>query len=231
MGAPGFEQYYSEGYYYFQDLLDLGEIYSVRLQSSIRAEGYVSTDIMSNWITLDSVLLLYSTGSSSWDVETQYRTTATLNVMADWVTLSSVLTISQGAEDIWTAWKKFIIGDATGRIFQFRLKLISNVLNVSPRVLSAEIKSDMPDRSESYNNLVAPDTGLTVTYSPAFKGPGTTPNIQITIENGASGDYIEYTSKTLDGFTIYFYDKLNNPVSRQFDANIKGYGRKALSII
>lgn len=231
MGVPGFEQYYPEGYYYYQDLLDLGEIYSVRLQSIIRAEGYVSTDIMSNWITLDSVLLMYSTGSSAWDVETQYRTTATLNVMADWTTLSSVLTISQGAEDIWTAWKKFIIGDATGRIFQFRLKLISNVLNVSPRVLSAEIKSDMPDRQESYNNLVAPDTGLTVTYSPAFKGPGTTPNIQITIENGASGDYFTFTSKTLDGFTIYFYDKLNNPVSRQFDAHVKGYGRKALSIL
>ena len=231
LGAPGFEQYYSEGYYYYQDLLDLGEIYSVRLQSIIRAEGYVSTDVMVNWLTLSSVSLLYSTNSSSWDVETQYRTTSTLNVIADWATLSSIVTISQGSETIWTAWKKFIIGDATGRIFQFRLKLISNVINVSPRVITAEIKSDMPDRSESYNNLVAPDTGLTVAYTPAFKGPGTTPNIQISIENGASGDYYSYGSRTLTGFNIVFFDKLNNPVSRQFDAHIKGYGRKALSII
>jgi len=230
-GAPGFEEYYSDGYYYYEDFLDLGDIYSVRIRSEIVAEGYNASDIMSNWITLSDVDLLYSPGSAAWDVEAQYRATNNLNVMADWTDLSSIVTLSQGEEDIWTPWRKFIIGDVTARIVQFRLRLVSNVLNITPRVFQAKIKSDMPDRIESYNNLVAPDTGLEVVYDPGFKGPGLTPNVQISLENGQSGDYWEYTDKTLDGFTIVFYDKNDNPVSRQFDASIKGYGRKALNTI
>lgn len=229
VGTPGNEQYYSEGYYYYDQLLDLGDIYSVRLQSLIKAEGLVSTDIMANWPTLDSVLVLYSVSSSDWDVEAQYRATDNINVIEDWITLSSIVTISGGSEDKYTAWKKFIVGDATGRIFQFRLKLISNQLAVTPRVLDGEIRADMTDRIENLNNIVALSTGYTAVYSPGFAGPGTTPNVQITIENGQSGDYYTFTSKSLNGFTIVFYDKINNAVSRQFDAQIKGYGKKSIT--
>lgn len=231
VGLPGSEQYYPEGFYYYEGLLDLGEIYTVRLQSLIQAEGLVSTDIMANWITLSSVLSLYSPGSADWDVEAQYRSTDSLNVMADWVTLDSIASLSEGNADKFTPWRKFIIGDATGRIFQFRLRLISNVPAVTPRVLNGIIRADMPDRREPYNNLVAPNTGLYVPYTPAFAGPGLTPNVQITLENGQSGDYWIFTAKTLQGFTIVFYDKNNNAVSRQFDAQVQGYGRRAMASI
>ena len=231
IGGPGVEQFHSEGYYYFQNLLDLGEIYTVRLQALITAEGYTSGDIMSNWTTLSSVAVLSSVLSAAWDCELQYRTTDQLNVIAAWTTLSSIPLISGGSEDIWTAWRKFLVGDATGRIIQFRLKLISLLPNVSPRVRDAIVRADMPDRIESYNNLSAPDTGLVVTYTPSFKGPMPSPNVQITIENGESGDYWQFVSKTTDGFEIAFFDKTNNPVARIFDAQVKGYGREATSII
>jgi hypothetical protein len=230
-GNVGEEQYYPDGYYYYDDFLDMGDIYSTRIQSNIVAEGLIATDLMVNWPTLAGVTLLYSPGSADWDVESQYRATNTLNTISDWVTLNVIASMSQGSNDIWTSWRKFNIGDVTARIVQFRLKLMSNVLNVTPRVFEAKVKSDMPDRLESYNNLVAPSMGLEIAYSPAFKGPGTTPNIQISIENGQSGDYFTYTYKTLEGFKIVFYDKNNNAVSRQFDAAVKGYGRKALNTI
>lgn len=227
-GSLGNEVYFSEGYYYYNDLLNLGEIYQVRLQALIKAQGYVATDIMSNWATLSDVDLLYSPGSSDWDVELQYRSTNALNVMEDWASMSSVVTLSGGSEDIWTEWRKFIIGDATGRIFQFRLKLISYKPNVSPRVLEAIIRADMPDRVESFNNVMATVSGAVVTYSPAFKN---IPNVQITLENGQSGDYWEYVSKTAEGFEIVFKNNLGNPVARQFDAVVKGYGRKAANVL
>lgn len=227
-GPLGTEQYYSEGYYYFQDLLDLGEIYQVRLQGQIKAQGYVATDIMSNWASLADIDLLYSPTSADWDVELQYRSTNSLNVMGDWPSLSSVALLSGGSEEIWTDWRKFIIGDATGRIFQFRIKLISKKANVSPRVLDATVLADMPDRVESYNNLSATTSGLVVTYTPAFKA---SPNVQISLENGQTGDYWEYVSKTAEGFEIVFKNNLGNPVARQFDAQIKGYGRKAVTVI
>jgi hypothetical protein len=84
---------------------------------------------------------------------------------------------------------------------------------------------------ESYQNLSATALGYEVTYSPSFKGPGTTPNIQISLENGQSGDYWLFDYKTLDGFKIIFYDKNGIAVSRDFDASVKGYGRKNATII
>lgn len=230
-GGPSNTEYETEGYYYYDSLLDLGEIYSVRLQSKIEAEGYSLQDLMSNWVTLDSVDVLIHGGFSDWDVEAQYRTTESFNVMSDWVTLSSIDPLSEGNQDLWTAWKKFIIGDATGRIFQFRLKLISNNVAITPRVIGGLITADMPDRIESYNDIVIPSGGDEVVHDPAFKGPGTTPNIQVSISDAQSGDYWTFDYKTLDSFYIRFFDVNDNPVARTADFAVKGYGRKALEII
>ncbi len=224
-------EYYEEGYYYYQDLLDLGEIFSVRLQSLIEAEGYTEGDLMSNWVTLSSVNSLITAGQSDWDVKTQYRSTNVLNSMALWDPLSDVAALSEGDADDFTEWRDFIMGDATGRIFQFRLRLISNKVSVTPRVFAGTIKADMPDRVESYNNLVAPVSGYELAHTPAFWGPETTPNVQISIDNAASGDYWLFDYRNLEGFKIRFYDKTDTAVSRQFDVAVKGYGRKAIAVI
>ena len=224
-------QYYSDGYYYYANFLDVGEIYEVRLSSLIDAEGYSEDDVMANWLTLDAVTFMTTARVSEWDVETQYRSTETFNVMADWVSLDVIDPISEGSPDQWTAWRKFTIGDFTGRIFQFRLRLVSNLPSVTPRVFDGIIKADMPDRTISFDNIVAPIAGYSVVYDPNFAGPGTTPNIQVTQDAAQQGDYYVLSNKTLAGFTINFYDKNNVAVSRQFDTAIRGYGRKQTVIL
>lgn len=231
ISGPDANQYFSEGFYFYENFLNLGEIFTVRLQSRIQAEGFTVGDLMSNWDPLSDVTALSLAGTSDWDVETQVRGTDQFNVMSEWASLDLIDPISEGNQDLFTEWTKFTVGDFTARIFQFRLRLISNKPSVTPRVFSGIVRSDMPDRLESYSNLVAPDTGLTVTYTPGFYGPGTTPAIQITQDNAQQGDYYLITGKTLDSFTITFYDLNGLPVSRQFDAFVKGYGRRALSVI
>lgn len=231
VGGVDINEYYSEGYYYYDNFLDLGEIYTVRLQSLIQAEGYTIEDIMANWVTLSSVTALANSKFSEWDVESQYRGTDSFNVMSGWVTLASIDPISEGVQDAWTEWKKFTMTDATFRIGQFRLRLISNKASVTPRVFDGTIKADMPDRTESFSNISATVSGYVATYSTPFKGPGTSPNIQVTIENAESGDYWAFDYKTLDGFKILFYDKTDTPVARVFDAVAKGFGRKTNNVI
>jgi predicted phage tail protein len=226
-GGIGVVEYYPEGYYYYDALLDLGEIYTVRLQSLIEAEGYNIGDLMVNWTTLAVVPTLSTVGVSDWEVQTQYRSTDTFNTISLWPSLDVIDALSEGFEDLWTDWRPFNMGDATGRIFQFRIRLVSNKVSVSPRIFEATIKADMPDRVDNYNNLVSDASlGYTVSYSPAFKGPGSSPNIQVSVENAQSGDYWTFTSRTLDGFTIKFFDSGDAGVSRTFDTMIKGYGRK-----
>lgn len=221
-------EYYSEGYYYYANFLDLGEIYTVRLQSRIEAEGFTVGDLMSSWATLADLAAMSQSKFSEWDVETQVRVTDKFNVISEWSALSDVAQMSEGDEDNWSEWRSFTIGDFTGRIMQFRLKLISNKPSVTPRVFSGEISSDMPDRIESANNVLCPVDGIRVEYSPAFKA---VPAIAITIDGASAGDYYNITDKTVEGFTIVFYDKDGVKISRQFDWMAKGYGRKATKFL
>lgn len=230
-GGVDTNEFYSSGYYYYQNFLDLGEIYTVRLQSLIQAEGFTESDIIANWVTLADVAALTSSRFSEWNVETQYRSTEQVNVIANWATLSSIDPIGEGNQEIWTEWRRFTIGDFTGRTFQFRLKLLSNKPSVSPRVFDGVIRADMADRIESGDNLTATPSGYTVTYSTPFKGPGFTPAVQITQDNAQTGDYVAISSKNLDGFTVTFYDKNDTAVTRTFDWQAKGYGRKSGSVI
>ncbi len=230
-GGVSTNEYYSEGYYYYASLLELGDIYSVRLQSLIQAEGYTVEDIMDNWITLDSVLALSNSKYSEWDVETQVRYTNQLNVMSAWTTMSAIDPISEGSQDNYNEWRSFTIGDFTGSTFQFRLKLKSNKPSVSPIVIDGVIKADMPDRVYSLNNLTSLISGTyQVSYDPAFFGPGTSPNIQITQDNAQSGDYYVISDKTLNGFKIIFYDNTDTQVVRSFDVSVKGYGRASSTV-
>lgn len=232
IGDPEDVEYYPVGYYYYENLLDLGDIYTVRLTSQIEAEGFAAEDLMSNWITLEDVDALSNSAVGDWDVETQVRFTEAFNVMSEWAALSDIDPISEGNQDLWSTWTKISTsGDFTGRIFQYRLKLISNELNVTPRVFNGIIRADMPDRIDSYQDIVS-NVGVTeVVFSTPFAGPGTNPSVQVTQDNMQQGDYFVYNEKTLSKVSLTFYDKDNNEVSRQFDLHVKGYGRKFNSAI
>ncbi len=133
-----------------------------------------------------------------------------------------------GAGEGWTEWRDIpTLGDATGRIFQFRTKLQSLAPNVTPRLFDATVKADMPDRLDSFENLTSHPTEATeVVYDPVFKGPGSSPNVQISVDNAESGDTWQFDYKNLEGFAIRFYDVNGTQVSRQFDVAVKGYGRR-----
>lgn len=224
--------YYENGYYYYENFVDLGDIYTARIQSSLRAVGFNNDGFMADWPSLELLDQMASALSSDWDVEVQYRSSEFLETISDWVTLDAIDFIAGGNPENFTPWRKFIMGDATGRIFQFRMKLTSYRANVTPRVLDSRIRVDMPDRVDSYENLVSSDTvAYELEYDPPFKGPGTSPNVQVTIDNGESGDYWSFDSKTLNGFEIRIFDKTDVQVSRQFDVVVKGYGRKSAAVI
>lgn len=224
-------QYYDEGFYEYQNMLDLGEIYTIRLQSQIRADGLKKGELMSDWESLDSLDSLNSSLHSNWDVSLQYRATDIFAAMSSWAHLYEVDQINFGAGVGFTEWRDIpTVGDATGRIFQFRVKLASYQPNVTPRLFDATVKADMPDRIDSFENMVShPSEPYVITYDPVFKGPAPSPNVQISIDDAETGDYWTFDYKTLEGLAIRIYDKNNIQVSRQFDLVAKGYGRRHTS--
>jgi len=69
--------------------------------------------------------------------------------------------------------------------------------------------------------VICPNTGLNVTFAPAFKAK---PAIAVSGQNMATGDYYVVTNQSATGFTINFYDSTNTGIQRTFDYVAKGYG-------
>jgi hypothetical protein len=220
--------YYDEGYYTYGSIFDLGDIFSVRLQSLIRADGYKKGELMSDWTELDLVDHLNTTLHSDWNIALQYRASDTFEAMADWAALNLIDHINSGAGIGFTGWRDIpTTGDATGRVLQFRAHMESLAANVTPRLFDATVQVDMPDRLDSFDNHTSDAVNATeIDFDPIFAGPSPAPNIQVSIDNAQSGDYWTFDSKTLAGVRIRFYDKTGIQVVRQFDLVAKGYGRQ-----
>ena len=72
--------------------------------------------------------------------------------------------------------------------------------------------------------MTSASTGGVVVYSNAFRN---NPSVNITVQNGAVDDKIEYVSKTNKGFTFKVFNATTNGyVSRTFDYIAAGYGRE-----
>lgn len=226
-------QYYDLGYYTFAELLDLGDIYTVRLESLLQADGLKKGELMSDWVELELVDHLSSVVHTDWNVALEYRATTEFDSMADWTALNLLDHLNFGGGEGFTSWREIPqVGDVTGRIFQFRVRMESLSANVTPRVFDTTVNAYMPDRLESDNNLTSSASLATnIAFSTSFAGPSPAPAIQISVDNGATGDYWTFDIKDLNGFAIRFFDKNGVQVVRQFDWVAKGFGHKYSAVI
>lgn len=211
------------GDFYFEEVFDLGDIFTARFIADVVASGFSTTGLMANWNTLAEIDPIAGTfNDDDFDASAYIRTRNEPDVMANWTPLSSVDYLSFGSELTATPWVKFKAGDFTGRIFQLRIRLESGDITVSPIVYSANIDAHWNERIIQGRDI---QSGEEVIFDGAFVE---LPAIQVTSqENVQNGDYFLFTNKTVEGFTIQFYDVNDNPVSdRRFDWIAKGIGKK-----
>ena len=119
-----------------------------------------------------------------------------------------------------TEFRNFVIGDYTARYYKFRLVLISRDGTTTPVISALSVSIDMEDRIQSENNIVSGAGAKTVTYPVAYKQA---PALAFAIDNMASGDKYDVTSKTATSFVITFRNSSGSAVSRTFDYIAKGF--------
>jgi hypothetical protein len=214
------------GYYYFAGDCDLGGVFENQLSASIIANGAFTNNVFdmddvfavpdmfgggdNDVFAMDDIYAVedvFGIGNNGWGVVLQIRTTQD----------------DPTGSPTWSAWADFVSGNSTFWGAEFRLVLTSTQQGITPQVTVAQVIIDMPDRIERGEDITVPIGGYTVTYSPAFKAE---PAVNITIQNGATDDRIEFTAKTATGFTFKVYNAtMAGYVSRVFDYIASGYGR------
>lgn len=226
----------TDGYYYFgNNPLNLDAVYVAFVSASILANGtFVNNiyDIVDLFDTDDiygsgqndifdeadifAVSDIFGIDPGSWSVELQYRIT---------------MTDPDASPAGWGDWTPLVAGSVEFYAIEFRLKLTSLAVNVSPSVSSTlTVTVDMPDRIERGENLTvlgtggSPPTGATIEFDPPFRA---SPAIAITLQNAAHDDKVVYTSKSAGGFSFYVYNNTSGYVTRVYDYIASGYGRES----
>jgi predicted phage tail protein len=192
------------GEYTFSNYVDLGGIFTSRVtpQLSIYGEDFAALTV-DQWIDISTITDISSNSSSGFGSQLQ-------------------IAVSDLAHPAgYGAWQNFVIGDYTARSMKFKLILYSYNPTVTPKVQSASISIDMPDRVDGQNNVNCPIIGLTITYNPAFKQ---TPAFVISGSTMATGDYYTLSAETATSVTVQFFNSSNIAISRNFNWVARGWG-------
>lgn len=204
-GTSGLKE---EGWYYADEIVDMGHVYTARLTSEVLAFGFDILGTMASWVTLASIDRLADVDPGQWGL--------TLEV-------SQSSTPQPAAPTDWTPWAPLTIGEHTARAFRFRLHLRSYAPAVTPSVSQMRIVIDMPDRVAGANDLLCPAGGARISFAPAFM---VRPALAVDAQGLSVGDRKLVTNIDDSGFDVRFFDSAGNGVARTFDYLAKGYGRR-----
>ena len=198
------------GYYYFEpDVIDLGQVYECSLTANIKA--YVrKRDRIRDMELVRDLGPIREIG-------------ANINSDGNW---SVELQMSLSDDNItWSEWSTFVAAKQQFRACKFRIKLYTDSEYITPSVTIAQVTVDMPDRYESGEDIqiTNANAGTIIQYENPFWN---NPAVNITLQDAAVDDKIEYTVKNNQGFTIkVFNGTLNSYVTRSFDYLAAGYGK------
>lgn len=204
---------YTEGYYYFENQsFDLGEVYDCSLVANVYSLLEKRNRIRDVTNNIRSVTTPIRNIGSEWTTSAQWFTELQMNLSSDGTT--------------WSGWQPFIASQLSFRYIKFRLYMRSeDSENFKLRVSICRVTVDMPDRYESGEDIeiTNANVGGVVQYSIPFRN---NPSVNITIQDGAVDDRLEFIQKNNEGFTIKIFNAtLNSYVKRSFDFIAAGYGK------
>jgi hypothetical protein len=216
----------SQGYYYFNpEPLDLGEVYECSLTADVKSNA-------GNRSRVRDIVSVRSVESiRNFNLYYQIRTVENIRALEEIRTFSSAnwevrleMNLSDDNEN-WTGWQQFSASQHVFRYCKFRIFLFIDNLFFAPNVLKATVTIDMPDRYESGEDveITNANAGSTITYENAFWN---NPSVNVTIQDGAVDDRVEFINKDNKGFTVRIFNAtLNSYVTRSFDYISAGYGK------
>ena len=195
--------------YLFSDYVDLTDVYTVRIYSSVKGAASTIGDTVNSRVT---------------PVNTWERFNGiVINTAETHLWISTTQDDPASPSAVWSPWNEFVLGDYTGRGFKFKLTMSVQNNDHMIEIEELSVSIDAVDRVAGEDNITIPSGGYSVVFDGAF---ATTPAIAVHIDNLQTGDYYRITDKTASGFTVQCFNAAGTPVSKQIDWIAKGFGRR-----
>ena len=199
------------GYYYFTDQsLDLGALYTSRVTGSISSTGVSVKDLF------DIATGYFDSTSGLFDGTDISDTNAVIE--------TRITQDDPTGTPTWGAWSPFFIGDYFARGLEFRAKLTSSNTSHNVQIDELTVTVDMPDqikRNAGVTSSSGTNNGTEViTYATPYK---IVPTVGITLQDSNTGDYWTISSSTASGFTVTFYNSSSTATQKTFNWISSGY--------
>ena len=199
---------HTSGTYLFQsNPYDLGDIFSIRLDSTLRARSFFPYNpFVDTWDNWDSQPSIDGDAPANCDVKLYVRTTQVA---------------SPSASD-WTSWRVYNNAQISCRKYELKAEFTTGGNLEQIAVDQLRVQPMMGRRTESGSGTASNSADVTVTFGKKFKA---TPAIGITFSATTTGDYYTIASSSTTNFTISIYNASNQRQSRAFTWTATGYGK------
>jgi predicted phage tail protein len=199
-----------EGYYYFDNIFDLGGVFSVRLTLDMLAfplgagDDFIDSrlDMIDTWADFDDEKQGVDGNVTVFIADTQDDPT------------------SSSAN--WSAYESFVTGMYTARAFRFYSYLTAGPgQNVAIENLC--VIADLENKTDTGNNIPYHGVKLHIAFAVKFY---LQPSVVVTMQTPRPGDHMKISNKAREGFDIELFDTNNNPVPDgviTFDWHAIGY--------
>ena len=200
------------GNYVFANSFSLDAIYDATFQVELTMESDDPYDLFDSGRNVGPTGL-FDNAKSPFDGNAPTNNNAIIQIGADDTALSNISTFSTVAQQ----------GTFKGRFFKFRTVLSSANNNARPFVTGLKARLVLEKRTETGDDISSGTGTKTVTFTNGFFQ---IPNITVTGQDLASGDFFVISNKSKLGFDIVFKNSSNSIINKVFDFQARGVGLK-----
>lgn len=200
----------SSGIYDFENTLTLPDVYDMTFSVEIDMVADDPYDLFDSGRTAE----LFDFAKAPFDGNLPTNAGTVIQIGASNTSLNDISTFTGIAQQ----------GTFTGRYFKFKSVLLSNNNQARALVKELKVKINIEKRNETGDDVVSGAGSKSITFTNGFYN---TPNITITAQDMATGDYFLINNKTKNGFDIIFKNSSDTAISRTFDYNAQGFGLKS----
>ena len=199
----------SSGNYVFANTFSLDAIYDATFQVELTMESDDPYDLFDSGRGAS----LFDSAKAPFDGNAPTNNNAIIQIGADDTALSNISTFTTVAQQ----------GTFKGRFFKFRTVLSSANNNARPFVTGLKARLVLEKRTETGDDVASGTGTKSVTFTNGFFQ---IPNITVTGQDLASGDFFVISNKSKLGFDIVFKNSSNSIINKTFDFQARGVGLK-----
>ena len=196
-------------YKFANNPIDLGGVFSVQLDTTLRARSFFPyNDFVDSWTDWDEIASVDGTAPSNCDVKLYVRTAQ----------------ITSPSESDWSSWRIYNNAEILCRKYELKAEFSTGGNLEQIAVDQLRVQPMMGKRTETGSGTTSNSGDLTVSFGTG-NNFAATPSIGISFSATTTGDYYTIASSSKTNFTVSIYNSNAQRQARAFTWTAVGYGK------